>query len=91
MSKQQTAVEWLEEQISNSSYYQKLIEDIESPLQVQIEGKSKTLKPKSIFQQAKQIECEQIAKAWERRAMDVTGYDYYRLYHGKLPYGGDHE
>jgi hypothetical protein len=60
MSKQQTAVEWLEEQISNSSYYQKLIEDIESPLQVQIEGKSKTLKPKSIFQQAKQMEKEQI-------------------------------
>ena len=60
MSKQQTAVEWLEEQISNSSYYQNLIEDIESPLQVQIEGKSKTLKPKSIFQQAKQMEKEQI-------------------------------
>jgi hypothetical protein len=63
MSKQ-TAVEWLEEQISNSSYYQKLIEDIESPLQVQIEGKSKTLKPKSIFQQAKQMEKEQTTEAY---------------------------
>jgi hypothetical protein len=63
MSKQQTAVEWLEEQISNSSYYKKLIEDIESPLQVQIEGKSKTLKPKSIIQQAKQMEKEQIVDA----------------------------
>jgi hypothetical protein len=44
-----------------------------------------------MFAQAKIKECEQIAKAWERRAMDVTGYDYYRVYHGKLPIGGDHE
>jgi hypothetical protein len=45
----------------------------------------------SLIDQAKQMEMEQIAKAWERRAMDVTGYDYYRLYHGKLPIGDDND
>jgi hypothetical protein len=92
MSKQQTAVEWLEEQISNSSYYQKLIEDIESPLQVQIEGKSKTLKPKSIIQQAKQMEKEQIVDAHllglvlDLRRAYTQAEQYYQQ-----TYGGDHE
>jgi hypothetical protein len=72
MSKQQTAIDWLWQQIFDNHVYE--LEDLAD-----------------FFQQAKKMECEQIAKAWERRAMDVTGYDYYRLYHGKLPYGGDHE
>jgi hypothetical protein len=70
MSKQQTAVEYLIEQLLPKALSQEQYYHIEK---------------------AKRKECEQIAKAWERRAMDVTGYDYYRLYHGKLPIGGDHE
>jgi hypothetical protein len=93
MSKQ-TAVEWLEEQISNSSYYQKLIEDIESPLQVQIEGKSKTLKPKSIFQQAKEMEKEQMKEYadYAIKQLHETGICFYDEY-GNLEdeKGGDHE
>jgi hypothetical protein len=72
MSKQQTAIDWLWQQIFDNHVHE--LEDLAE-----------------FFQQAKKMECEQIAKAWERRAMDVTGYDYYRLYHGELPYGGDHE
>jgi hypothetical protein len=76
MSKQQTAVEWLEKMI-------------------QQHWESGTVMNHDKFivllKRAKQKECEQIAKAWERRAMDVTGYDYYRLYYGKLPIGGEHE
>jgi hypothetical protein len=75
MSKQQTAVEWLEHMFEYGFVF---------------ERKQKE-KIDSMFAHAKIKECEQIAKAWERRAMDVTGYDYYRLYHGKLPIGGDHE
>jgi hypothetical protein len=79
MSKQQTAVEWLEHTL-------KYVFTIDEMQQEKID---------SMFAQAKIKECEQIAKAWERRAMyayiHVTGYEYYRLYHGKLPIGGDHE
>jgi hypothetical protein len=75
MSKQQTAVDWLEHTL-------KYVFTIDEMQQEKID---------SMFAQAKIKECEQIAKAWERRAMDVTGYDYYRVYHGKLPIGGDHE
>jgi len=56
MSKQ-TAVEWLFEQISKSPYYYKLIEDIES--------KSTILKPKNIFQQAKEMEDQQLRENWK--------------------------
>lgn len=52
----QTAVEWLFEQISKSLYYYKLIEDIES--------KSTIRKPKNIFQQAKEMEDEQLFEYW---------------------------
>ncbi len=34
------------------------------------------------FEQAKKMEKEQIVKAWERRAMDLTGDDYYKVYYG---------
>ena len=51
-----TAVEWLFEQISKSPYYYKLIEHIES--------KDTIRKPKNIFQQAKQMEDEQLFEYW---------------------------
>jgi hypothetical protein len=72
MSKQQTAVDWLWQQMLENDVHE--LEELVV-----------------FFITARQMEREQIAKAWERRAMDVTGYDYYRLYHGELPYGGDHE
>lgn len=79
MSKQQTAVEWLEHMFEYGFVF---------------ERKQKE-KIDSMFAHAKIKECEQIAKAWERRALyayiHVTGYEYYRLYYGKLPYGGEHE
>jgi hypothetical protein len=75
MSKQQTAVEWLEHTLKHVFTLDEMQHE----------------KIDSMFAQAKRKECEQIAKAWERRAMDVTGYDYYRLYYGKLPIGGEHE
>lgn len=52
-----TAVEWLFEQISNSQYYYKLIEDIES--------KGTIRKPKNIFQQAKEMEDQQLRENWK--------------------------
>ena len=68
MSKQQTAVNWLWQQLNEKDI--KTIHELSN-----------------FFERAKQIECEQIARAWERRAMDVNGYDYYRLYHGQIPFG----
>ena len=38
------------------------------------------------FNQAKQIECEQIARAWNDRAVHLMGINYYQA-----TYGGDHE
>ena len=72
MSKQQTAVEWLWQQMLENDVHE--LEELVG-----------------FFITARQMECEQIAKAWERRAMDMNGYDYYKAFHGKLPYGGDHE
>jgi hypothetical protein len=60
MSKQQTAVEWLEHMFEYGFVF---------------ERKQKE-KIDSMFAQAKRKECEQIAKAWERRAMNLNGYDY---------------
>jgi hypothetical protein len=56
MSKQ-TAVEWLFEQIANSPGYYQLIEHIES--------KSTIRNPKNIFQQAKEMEDEQLLEYWK--------------------------
>jgi hypothetical protein len=38
------------------------------------------------FNQAKKMECDQIARAWNDRAIHLMGIDYY---HDN--YGGDHE
>tara|TARA_R110000868_G_scaffold84286_2_gene237673 strand:- start:2046 stop:2306 length:261 start_codon:yes stop_codon:yes gene_type:complete len=50
-----TAVEWLENQIKNSKYFYKLIEDIKS---------RSTIAQSTIFEQAKQMEKEQIIDAF---------------------------
>jgi hypothetical protein len=56
MSKQQTAVDWLWQQMLENDVHE--LEELVV-----------------FFITARQMEREQIAKAWERRAMDVTGYD----------------
>lgn len=79
MSKQ-TAVEWLFEQISNSLYYYKLIEDIES--------KGTIRKPKNIFQQAKEMEDEQLLEYWKGgQASEQEGGVSFDVYHN----GDDNE
>jgi hypothetical protein len=52
---QQTAVEWLVEQLSSSKYIYNLMEEIEC--------QSTIVKP-NIFEQAKAMEKEQIEDAW---------------------------
>ena len=51
----QTAVEWLENQIKNSKYFYKLMEDINS---------RSTIAKSDIIEQAKEMEKEQIKDAW---------------------------
>ena len=73
MSKQ-TAVEWLYEQISNSICYYRLIEDIES--------KSTIRNPKNIFQQAKEMEDEQLLEYWKGgQASEQEGGVSFDVYH----------
>ena len=52
----QTAVEWLENQIKNSKYFYNLMEDINS---------RSTIAQSNIFQQAKEMEKEQIRDAYK--------------------------
>jgi hypothetical protein len=51
----QTAVEWLENQIKTSKYFYKVIEDIQS---------RSTVAQSNIFDQAKEMEKEQIKNAY---------------------------
>ena len=51
----QTAVEWLENQIKNSKYFYKLMEDINS---------RSTIAKSDIIEQAKEMEKTQIKDAW---------------------------
>jgi len=55
MSKKQTAVEWLENEIKTSKYFYKVMEDIQS---------RSTIAQSNIFEQAKAIEKEQIIDAF---------------------------
>jgi hypothetical protein len=50
-----TAVEWLENQIKTSKYFYKLMEDINS---------RSTVAQSNIFEQAKEMEKEQLENAW---------------------------
>jgi HEPN domain-containing protein len=65
---QQTAVEWLENQIKNSKYFYKLMEDINS---------RSTVAQSNIFEQAKAMEKEQIidsfVECWKENMPD--GYE----------------
>lgn len=54
MSKQ-TSIEWLENQIKNSKYFYKLMEDINS---------RSTIAQSDIFDQTKQMHKEEIVNAW---------------------------
>ena len=57
----QTAVEWLENQIKNSKFFYKLMEDINS---------RSTIAQSNIFQQAKQMEQKQIKDTYKRSIDD---------------------
>jgi hypothetical protein len=61
-----TAVEWLIEQISSSKYFYKLMEDINS---------RSTVAQSNIFEQAKEMERQQIMSAFTQG--DIFGADYY--------------
>ena len=63
---QQTAVEWLAEQISTSKYFYKLMEDINS---------RSTIAQSDIIEQAKEMEKEQIVEAFDE------GQEYEYQYH----------
>ena len=71
----QTAVEWLFEQISSSKYYYKIMEDINS---------RNTVAQSNIFEQAKEMEKEQIMNSWVRGVVsenNVTAEeDYNKTY-----------
>ena len=71
-----TAVEWLENQIKNSKYFYKLMEDINS---------RSTIAQPNIFKQAKEMEREQIVEAFGDGAMDTLklGKEYYNYLYTK--------
>ena len=69
----QTAVEWLENQLKNSIYFYKLMEDI---------NRRSTVAQSDIFEQAKEMEKEQIIDAYETADKDC-GKDFL---HGDLYY-----
>jgi hypothetical protein len=69
----QTAVEWLFKQISTSKYFYNLMEDINS---------RSTVAQSNIFEQAKEMEKQQIVDAWnngfeENRPYVDHSEDYY--------------
>jgi hypothetical protein len=75
--KEQTAVEWLENQIKTSKYFYKVMEDIQS---------RSTVAQSNIFTQAKQMEKEQImnafVKCWKANMPDgfeckLSANEYY--------------
>jgi hypothetical protein len=74
----QTAVEWLENQIKNSKHYYSLMKETKS---------RGTIAQPNIFEQAKEMEKEQIKDAWDKRGdrivpkyflkENITGEQYY--------------
>ena len=70
----QTAVEWLENQIKNSKYFYKLMEDIQS---------RSTVAQSNIFDQAKEMEKKQIIDAFEKGYENgACVSDEESIYHG---------
>ena len=59
----QTAVEWLENQLKNSIYFYKLMEDI---------NRRSTVAQSDIFEQAKEMEKEQIREDHNIRVEETT-------------------
>ena len=67
--KKQTAVEWLFKQISNSKYFYKLMKEINS---------KSTIAQSNIFEQAKEMEKEQIIDTYETSHISMmTAEQYY--------------
>jgi ribonuclease I len=64
----QTAVEWLENQIKNSKYYFKLMAEINS---------RSTIAQPNVFEQAKEMEKEQIKEAFAMGNDDIGSEQYY--------------
>jgi hypothetical protein len=62
----QTAVDWLIEQISSSKYFYNLMEEIQS--------RSTIAEPNGILHKAKEIEKDQIIKAYEYTAAETSHY-----------------
>ena len=65
MNSKQTAVEWLENQIKNSKYFYKVMEDIKS---------KSTIAQSNIFDQAKEMEREQIESAFTHGELFSADY-----------------
>lgn len=61
-----TAVEWLQEQIMTSKYFYKVLEDINS---------RGTVAQPNIFEQAKEMEKEQIVESYENGRQDYYSKD----------------
>jgi ribonuclease I len=64
----QTAVEWLESQIKNSKHYFHLMKEIQS---------IGTVAQPNIFEQAKEMEKEQIEEAFAMGNDDISSEQYY--------------
>jgi len=64
----QTAVEWLENQMKTSKYFYKLMEDINS---------KSTIAQSNIFEQAKEMEREQIIEAYCNGDDNISAKQYY--------------
>lgn len=74
MSKKQTAVEWLVNELSKSLFYYKLIEDINSRGTVE----------RDVIKQAKQMEEEQIMDAmYKQMKMEVNASETQKYYKSK--------
>ncbi len=72
----QTAVEWLEDQIKNSKYYFKLMAEINS---------RSTVSQSNIFEQAKEMEKQEIIDAYEqgdKYKLNFSGEQYYNETYG---------
>jgi hypothetical protein len=82
MSKQ-TSIEWLENQIKNSKYFYKLMEDINS---------RSTIAQSDIFDQTKQMHKEEIVNAWiatDNELQRLSAEQYYQETYGSSPKTSD--
>ena len=66
--KKYSAVEWLENEIRNSRYFYKLMNDIQN---------RSTIEQSNIFEQAKEIEKQQIMDAYEQGDIQLVNAEQY--------------